>query len=262
MRAICTAPRMIAALGAALLLSGCVTLNKYDVLRERVFALEREQALAQERLATSEGRVENLYDRFQEDKTALRQSGAAHGATLDDLRMELAATGGKIEELAFHTESQRHQLRAVIDALDERFGTTLAVRQDEQLPPDEEGLFTHGATKLRQGALRESRGVFRVFLDRFAASERAPEARLLIAETYMTEEKYDLAIREFQSIHDVHPKSEQVPKALWRIGDALVAQRQCKRAAAVLDYLRKTQRRSAEAEAVPERLKEIAKSCE
>ncbi len=247
-------------LPVAVLVGGCVSLNKYSVLEERVVDLERESARTRDRLGRGENRIENLYSRFQEDKKALRESGAMRGATLDDVRMHLAATDGKLEALAFHNEAQRQQLQSVIDALDERFGLSLAVRGDA-LPPDEDGLFKHGVGLLNRGELRDGRATFRIFLERYSKSERVAEARFLIGESYMTEEKYDLAIREFQALHDQHPKSDLLAQTLWRIADALVAQRHCKKAAAVLDYLRQSQRRSDEAKAVPDRIKQIRAEC-
>lgn len=240
--------------------SGCVTLNKFSVMEERVEALEKEQALLVERVDRQEQRLENLYSRMKESSDELRKSGADQGATLEDLRLLIVESNGKIEEMAFRLENQRQQVQAVVDVLDERLGVTIGA-QEGALPEDKEALFQVGSDRLTHGMTRKARAALRAYIQKFPKDERVAEALFLIAESYVADKKYELAIREYQTIHDQYSKSELVPKALWRIADCLVAQGQCKKAQAVLKYLRDTHRKSPEAEKVPARTKELDGLC-
>lgn len=246
--------------GVAALLGGCVTLNKFDALKERVEALEKEKAEIVERVKTGEGRLENLYGRFKESQDDLRKTGADQGATLDEVRQLIAEVNGKLEEMAWRTENQRQQVQAVIDVLDEKLGTTITV-DPGTLPTEPGALFDLGTQRLSQGMAGKARSVFRLYVQRHPQEDKADDAQYGIAETYVLEKKPDLAIREYQALHDQYPKSELVPKALWRIAELLISQKECKKAEAVLKYLRDTQKKTPEAEKVPDQLKEMKKSC-
>jgi TolA-binding protein len=254
------AARLAAALLAVALLGGCVTLSKFDVLKERVDALEKEKADLAERLTREESRLENLHTRIRESQDDLRKTGADQGATLDELRMQLASLSGKLEEMAFRTEGQRQQLQAIVDVLDQRFGTAITVA-GASLPEDKDALFQLATQRLTQGNANEARSVFRVYIQRDPKDSRADDAQYAIAESYVLENKPDLAIREYQALHDQYPDSELIPKALWRIHELLVAGKDCKKATAILQYLRDTHKKSPEAARVPDRLKELKKSC-
>jgi len=254
------AARLAAALLALATLGGCVTLSKFDVLKERVDALEREKAELAERLTREESRLENLHVRIQQSEGDLRKTGADQGATLDELRMQLAEITGKLEEMAFRTENQRQQLQAIVDVMDQRFGTAIAVAGGG-LPEDKDALYQLATQRLTQGNANEARSVFRVYIQRDPKDDRADDAQYAIAESYVLENKPELAIREYQALHDQYPQSELVPKALWRIHEMLVSQKECKKATAILQYLRDTHKKSPEAARVPDRLKELKKSC-
>ena len=258
----CASPRLLIVIAATVpLVTGCVTLSKFHAMTERVEALEREKELLQDRLDRGETRMENLHERVQESEEELRRAGADRGASLDDVRGELTQINGKLEELAFHGEARRQQLRSVMDFLDARFGVSFAV-DASGLPPDKDALYQLGEERLRQGKAAEARTILRVYRQRYEGDERSDDALLLIGESYMTEGKHELAIREFQALHDQHSGGDLVAKALWRIADALAAQNECKKAIAVLRYLKETQRRSPEAERVPDRLRELKSACE
>ena len=245
---------------AVLSLGGCVTLSKFHALKERVESLEREKELLTERIERDEARMENLHVRVKDYEGEMRREGADRGASLDDLRTELQRVNGKLEELAFHGEARRQQLRSIMDFVDARFGVSFAV-DAAGLPPDKDALFQLGTERMTQGKTSEARTILRTYRQRYEGDDRSDDALLLIAESYMTEGKPDLAVREFQALHDQFPKSELVAKALWRISDALVAQKECKKAIAVLRYLKDTQRRTSEAEKVPDRVRELKGAC-
>ncbi len=245
------------ALGA----SGCVTINKYNHLKDRVDEIEREKVSLSGRMAKEEERLENLYLRFKEEQDTRLRLTADRGASLEDLRDLLQRINGKIEELAYQSESHRQQLQAIVDIIDEKLGVSVAPTATA-LPMGEEALLAMGRQRLSQGNPREARSALRAQLERYEKGELADEARLLLGESYMQENKLDLAIRELQTLHDMHPKSELVPVALWRIADALVAQKQCDKAVAVLKYLRETRKKSEEARKAPERIKALEKTCE
>ncbi len=240
--------------------SGCVTLSKFHGLMERVDVLEKEKEQILDRLDRDEARMENLNSRVQEAQDEQRKAGASRGATLDDLQQVIAQTSGKIEEVNFHAEARRQQLQSIMDFLDERFGVSFT-GDAAALPKDKDGLFKLGNDRLTQGMPRKARSILRLYKERYPKDERADDAQYLIAESYVQEKKFDLAVREFQVVHDQFSKSELVPKALWRIADSLVEQKQCKKAIAVLKYLRETQRKTPEAEKVPARLKELKGTC-
>lgn len=246
--------------GSLLGLPSCVTLSKFNLLKERVDALEKEKALLADRMQRSEERLENLYTRLKESSDDLRVMGADQGATLDELRTMIAETSGKLEELSFRAENQRQQLQAVLDVVDERLGTSIA-GTGEALPEDKTALFQAGRERLGQGLYNKARSVFRTFIQRFPKDENTDQAKFMIGESYFLEKKYDLAIREYQELHDQSPKGAMTSKALWRISECLVGMNDCKKAVAVLKYLRETQRKTPEGEKVPDRLKELGKTC-
>jgi TolA-binding protein len=247
----------------SVLSAGCVSIGKFNVLKDRVLVLEKEKAALAQDLERVNARVENLNERVAEKTENLQKTGASFGADLDAIRDEQAKLTGRVEQLEFRVENLVRQTQVLIDTMDEKLGTSVAALPKD-LPQEKGALYDLGEQRLRGGMVKVARAIFREYVKRYPEDDKADDAQLFVAETYRTEKKCDVAIREYQMVHDKWPKGDMVAKALWQISACLLEQGDCAKARGVLEYLvdfAKSAPEAAEARAKLDELKKLGKKC-
>jgi TolA-binding protein len=81
-----------------------------------------------------------------------------------------------------------------------------------------EQTYVLGRQKLEEGSITTARAAFASILSGAPTHARAPDAQLQIAETYVAEQKYTEAFREFEKVIELFANSPQAPTALYRAG--------------------------------------------
>jgi len=170
-------------------------------------------------------------------------------AGLDNLRVELQGSNGRLEDLAHQTSELRDELGLVRDdlglkvtALEERVAR-LEKRPAAAPAPapapaaveKPEALYQQGLDLIRKGEdFAQGRQVLTDFLERYPQNELAVNARYWIGEAYYGQKKYENAILQFQDVIQKYPDHPKVPAALLKQGLAFKALGDVKNAEVIL----------------------------
>jgi tol-pal system protein YbgF len=95
------------------------------------------------------------------------------------------------------------------------------------VPETADGIFAEAMKRYDAKQWLDARRLFDAFINRFGADGRASKAQYLIGESYLAEAKYANAIGAFTKVIDNFPKSEIVPDAMFRNGQAFRALKYC-----------------------------------
>jgi tol-pal system protein YbgF len=240
--------------------SGCVTLGRFEELEQRVNALERDHVALRERTDVHETRLENLNSILKRSEADLREGFAATSSTVDEIDERLRRTMGSLESSQFQMERDSRLIKRIADLLDAKYGTTLAALPDN-LPTEPEALYKAGVDRLNAGNWKEARAVFREYLSRNPSGANAADAQFGVGESLFGEKDYERAIGEFKAVFAAYKESPRAGDALLRIGDALVAQQQCAKAKQVYELVVREVAKSPAAAKAKELLKTLGSRC-
>ncbi|MBN1290305.1 MAG: tol-pal system protein YbgF [Candidatus Latescibacteria bacterium] len=125
------------------------------------------------------------------------------------------------------------------------------------IKPDPEKLYESALTDIEDNnfALAESR--FLSFILQFPDHSLAPNAQYWLAESIYAQKKYDLAIKEFETVRKKYSKSPKARAALLKIGFAQIEKGDVKSGRSTLNQVIKSYAKSEEADLAREKLKEL-----
>jgi TolA-binding protein len=141
----------------------------------------------------------------------------------------------------------------------EQTQTKIVDRVAPEMPSDKDQLWTQAGQRLASGQRDDGRRFYRVFIQRFPADPRAPQAYLAIAMSFVQESKYANAVGELQKVLNTYPSSPEVPEAMWQLSLAFVQLHFCTDAHSLLSDLVKRYPRSPRAADAKGELKSIAR---
>jgi TolA-binding protein len=252
----------------ATLVPACVTSGDGEKMRADTAALRARLDEIDKRDADYKEQVARLRKVLDQATALLTRNSADVGAQAAKAETDIAALQGRIEELA-HAADQRDQ-RDRQNADDRnRLETRLAALEQTQtrivdkvapsLPDDKEQLWTQAATRLAGGQRDDGRRFYRVFVQRFPADPRAPQAYLAIGQSFVAENKFPNAAAEFQKVLEAYPRSPEVPEAMWQLSSAFVQLKFCTDARSLLSDLVKRYPRSPRANDARSEIKQLAR---
>lgn len=236
---------------AALLLvllpvSACwVTIERGRQMEERIARAEEENRLAvkqldeqrsvlRDRVAAADRKIAEVQHKLDELNTAARRTGADLAVEVDKLREEVARLRGA-------TEEDQHRIEAVSAALDKlrsdvdgRFAALKgagaledyeAKRKVEQmkLPADKGALFALAQEQEKSGEKAVARDLYQEYTRRWPADPRAADAWFRVGELHYGAQRYREAILAYGKVAEGFPRSDKVPDAKLRAGEAMVA---------------------------------------
>lgn len=247
-------------LGGALTSSGCVTLGNFEKLELRVADLELHRAQLEASMNEGVLRLETLHAKLTEAEETLRTSGANLGIRMEKLEETVPAVKGQIEAAAFQLKAANRDIDAIKKALFERLGLA-SIYLPTDLPKDADGQWKFAQDRIKAGDTRQAKAVLDQFEAGFPGDARADDALFALAQ--LTEQEGDIngAIKAYQRVHDQYTKGDKVPAALWRIGELLATQKDCKRARGIFEYLGKSFGSSPEGKKTDAKLKALAADC-
>jgi tol-pal system protein YbgF len=176
-------------------------------------------------LASLQARQDSLY----------RESLRNMGLQADSVRM----LSESLRQARGQLSNQIRQLQEMLITIQELMGTNAqTVRQlreqlerQQQTPPvttppaqpgattaDAATLYATGRTKLAEKSSTAARLAFEELLANFPRDERAADAQLGIAETYVQDEDLAEAVTQFEKVAQAYPTSDRAPEALYRAG--------------------------------------------
>jgi TolA-binding protein len=167
---------------------------------------------------------------------------------------------GQIEAATFQLKAANRDIDAIKKALFERLGLA-SIYLPADLPKDADGEWKFAQDRIKAGDVRQAKAVLDHFEAGYPNDARADDALFSLAQ--LTEQEGDIngAIKIYQRVHDDHTKGDKVPAALWRIGELLATQKDCKRARGIFEYLGKSFGSSPEGKKTDAKLKALATDC-
>ncbi len=235
---------------AALLLllpvSACwVTVERGRQMEERIARAEEDNRLAvkqldeqrsvlRDRVAEADRKIAEVQRKLDELNAAARRTGADLAVEVDKLRDEVARLRGA-------TEEDRHRLEAAVAALDKlrselegRFAALKgagaleeyeAKRKVEQmkLPSDKGALFALAQEQEKAGDKGAARELYQEYARRWPSDPRAADAWFRVGELQYGAQRYREAILAYGKVAEGFPRSDKVPDAKLRAGEAMVA---------------------------------------
>ena len=259
-RALCA----IALLGA-LAAPACVTSSEGEKMQSDITALRRRLDDIDKRDKEYKEQVVRLRKVLDEATALLTRNSADVGAKAAKAEQDIAALQGRIEEISHTVEQTERQSTDDRTRLDTRLAALeqtqnkIVDRVAPEMPSDKDQLWTQAGQRLASGQRDDGRRFYRVFIQRFPADPRAPQAYLAIAMSFVQESKYANAVGELQKVLNTYPSSPEVPEAMWQLSLAFVQLHFCTDAHSLLSDLVKRYPRSPRAADARGELKSIAK---
>ena len=253
------------ALFGALAAPACVTSSEGEKMQSDITTLRRRLDDIDKRDKEYKEQVIRLRKVLDEATALLTRNSADVGAKAAKAEQDIAALQGRIEEISHNVEQSERQSTDERTRLDTRLAaleqtqTKIVDRVAPEMPSDKDQLWTQAGQRLASGQRDDGRRFYRVFIQRFPADPRAPQAYLAIAMSFVQESKYANAVGELQKVLNTYPSSPEVPEAMWQLSLAFVQLHFCTDAHSLLSDLVKRYPRSPRAADAKGELKSIAK---
>jgi len=258
-----SAVRSIYLLTAILFFTGCATRGEIQLTNSNLASLQKQQKQTRADVRALSAKLDRLYKFVLDVKNKSGKSGADLSADLKSIQTSIAKLEGQQEEFAYHLKDQNDNLEQLKKTLDDRFAlglTTLPKGVEET----QDNLYKLAKASFKIAKYEESRAAARRFIEIYPDTAQAPEMQYLAAESYLRQKKYGLAIREFQRVHDTYKDKSAKKwrlKSLQGIVNALLAQKNCKKAMAVLKYLYRLDRKGPDGKAALRQIKSLRGKC-
>jgi tol-pal system protein YbgF len=194
---------------AMVALSGCATKKDVRTLQMEMIAMRAQQ--------------DSLYREILRQNLLLADSVRGGAELIRSTRAQLSNQIRQLNEVTVSlqqllglTQQQISQLRERAEAAEQQAPPPVAQPSVSTASPDE--LYRTGATKLQEKSAASARMAFEQFLTQYADHERAPDAQIGLAETYVLDEDLAAAVGAFERVAEAYPTSGRAPEALYRAG--------------------------------------------
>ncbi|MCP4721222.1 MAG: tol-pal system protein YbgF [Desulfobacteraceae bacterium] len=274
-----------------ILVSGCVTPDQYQLLENRLTALEKEntwQASARKERSNEKSQVQENLENFQlklDNSTKInRENYAEVKDEIRQIKVQFQQVEGLIEEINhnFGTNSQAHkeELEKRLERLDNAisrnyekvinlekymgFEPTDAKLVDTDSKPlvdpemgSEEESYALAKKTFDDGDKENARIQFENFITKYPDSKNADNARFWIADSYYAEKWYEKAILEYQKVLENYPDSNKTAAARLKQGYSFAELGETANARLILKELIKRHPESNEAKYARKKLKSL-----
>jgi TolA-binding protein len=246
-------------------LSGCMSSGEGEKMQAQITDLRARLDDIDKRDKEYKEQVVRLKKVLDEATSLLTRNSADVGAKAAKAEQDIAALQGRIEEMSHAQEVQARQLADENNRLETRLATLeqtsskIVDRVAPVMPDDKDALWQQAGARLSGGQRDEGRRFYRVFIQRFPADPRAPQAYVAIGMSFVQESKFPNAAAEFQKVLDTFPKAPEVPEAMWQLSRAFVELHFCTDARSLLGDLMKRYPKSPRSLDAKAELKAIAK---
>jgi tol-pal system protein YbgF len=278
--------------------AGCASQEDLYSLDDRLTAIERQQLQSKRELEQQKQDLDSTIKSYQisrnEKDQTLRNQSAGLRVLLDQMREELQAASGRLEELEYGMQQQARADEAARQTLANELSAIrqLVTQNREQIthiqqylnlepapslpagaktsppparpqtpalapPKDDAALYTAAKSAFDQGDYDNARIGFEKMLETYPKSKQADNAQFWIGEIYYRQKWYERAILEYQKVIENYPKGNKVRASLLKQGFAFLNIGDRANARLILKELIKKYPRSKEAEIAKKKLKEL-----
>ena len=248
------------AVWASAFAAGCVTSGTGDRMRHDIDDLKVRLDAIDKRDAEYKAQVIRLKKVLDDATALLARNSADVGAKAAKNEQDIAALSGRLEELNHTLEMETREsadAKARIAALEQTQGK-IGDKVGLNMPDDKEQLWAQAGQRLSSGQRDEGRRFFRTFIQRFPQDPRAPQAYLMLGQSFSQESKFPNAAAEFQKVLDNYASSPEVPEAMWQLALTFTQLKFCSDARALLGDLIKRYPKSKRVGDARGELKQIA----
>lgn len=227
-------------------------------LKTRLDAIDKRDAQYKEQVV----RLKEVLDRAT---ALLTRNSADVGAKAAKNESDIAVLTGRIEELNHAIEPQLRQAatdRQLIEsrlAALEQTSSKIADKVALTMPDDKEQLWTQASARMSGGQREEARRFYKAFIQKFPQDPRAPQAYLVVGQSFSQESKFPNAAAEFQKVLDNYSSSPEVPEAMWQLALTFSQLKFCTDARALLNDLVKRYPKSQRVGDAKNQIKQLAK---
>ena len=244
---------------AVVVLSGCLmTTGDGDKLRADISQLNKRMETIETQLNEQMARLRKVLD----DATALLGRNSADlGTKVARSESDISAITGKIEEAKYQLDELQKRLALLEQSQQKTSQETAKIieRVAPSMPEDKEALWKEAQSRLSSGMREDARRFLRGFIQRFPSDPRASMAQLQVGQSFAQDLKYSSAVAEYLAVMSRFSKSNEVPDAMWFLGEAYVAMKYCTDAKAIFQDLSKRYPKSPRAAQVKDRLRDLQK---
>lgn len=241
--------------------AGCVTSGEGDRMRHDIAELKVRLDAIDKRDAEYKEQVVRLKKVLDDATALLARNSADVGAKAARNEQDIAALNGRLEELNHALEQgtrTTEDLKVRLAAMEQTQGK-IGDKVGLNMPDDKDQLWAQAGQRLAQGQRDEGRRFFRTFIQRFPQDPRAPQAYLVIGQSFSQESKFANAAAEFQKVLDNYASSPEVPEAMWQLALTFTQLKFCSDARALLGDLIKRYPKSKRVSDAKAELRQIAK---
>ena len=241
--------------------AGCVTSGDGDRMRHDISELKVRLDAIDKRDAEYKEQVVRLKKVLDDATALLARNSADVGAKAAKNEQDIAVVNGRLEELNHTLEQETRtaeDLKVRLAAMEQTQGK-IGDKVGLNMPDDKEQLWAQAGQRLSQGQRDEGRRFFRTFIQRFPQDARAPQAYLLLGQSFSQESKFANAAAEFQKVLDNYASSPEVPEAMWQLALTFTQLKFCSDARALLGDLIKRYPKSKRVSDAKGELRQIAK---
>ena len=258
--------RIVAALSAALLFSGCVPFWTGQEMEAQIAELQaqqreleeelskREQSLT-EMIASAREEIEELEQVLVEARELLARNSADLGADVHGQAEELSRLRGELEELEFRFRRFDEAFVFFREDIDLRFA--------EEWPADPAELLQLAQSLMEEENYRQATRALERYMSRHSDHRQVNTARLALGEVYFRQEQWLSAVQAFRGL--LLPGARAVDShqslASLRIGQALIELGQCNDAEIFLETVVEDYPRSREVSEARELLRGLPNRC-
>ena len=217
---------------------GCATIGEMRLANAKIHALNTNQKEILDRVGHLEDRTKKLYDFILSVKQLTGKSRADLSADLMATHNRINKVEGRLEELEYKINLIAQELQKVEKLLDEKFALGLTTLPKD-LKRDPEHLKSFIKKSLKDNKLDSALVGARLYMELYPDAPDAPEIQYYLGDILLRQGKYGDSLRELKRCYEKYrdSKSSWPFKALERMVDAFLAQKNCKKAKTLLRFI-------------------------
>jgi len=237
----------------SILASGCflwTTKGQGDTMRSDVDALEEKVDKLGTELEEDRARLTEMIDRARAEMDELNttltratrvlaRNSADFGAEMESAKDKLREVDGFMAEIQHEIEQLGRQVDETGKKVNEfALAAGLDLPVDESRVPEDPGAhFAEIEKSFADGRYGEVRAFGKIFLDRHPKDKNADAVQLLIAKSYLEQQRWAKALGALRRFTDLYPKSELTPEVLYEMANAFYQLGDCTDARILIEAL-------------------------
>jgi tol-pal system protein YbgF len=229
--------RFVGAGALAVGLGACVSSGRGELMEQGIAELKKTAATHEKEIADlqranvdKDAQIKKLTAQVDEASKVVMRNSADVVGNVQKLQTDLASVTGRVDDLQTSVNGLSKSFtdyRAASDTALEKVVNATTNAKNPPVPETADAVFAEAQKRIEAKQWNDARRLLDAFINRFPGDARGAKAQFLIGESYMSENKYANAIGAYTKVVDNFPKSEIVPDAMFKNGEAFYALKYC-----------------------------------